>query len=69
MMQQTIEVIVSSTGETRIESKGFAGNACQQASRFLEEALGAKTSERLTAEYYHQPLTEVQQLDQKGGAS
>ena len=44
-MIQTIEVIVSPTGESRIETKGFAGAACQEASRFLESALGAKTSD------------------------
>ena len=66
-MMQTIEVIVCSTGETRIETKGFAGSVCQLASRFLEEALGAKASERLTAEYYHQAAPLVQKLGQEGG--
>jgi hypothetical protein len=49
---KTIEVIVSPTGETRLETKGFAGSSCQDASRLLEQALGAKAGEQLTAEYY-----------------
>jgi hypothetical protein len=47
-----IEIIVSPQGETRVETKGFAGSECQQASRFVEEALGKSTAERLTGEYY-----------------
>ena len=68
-MIQTIEIIVSPTGETRIETKGFAGAACQAASRFLESALGAKTSEQLTADYFRQVSAATQKLGQEGGAS
>ena len=35
-----IEVIVSPTGQTRVETKGYAGAECRQASQFLEQALG-----------------------------
>ena len=34
-----IEIVVSPKGETRVETEGFAGSECQQASRFVEEAL------------------------------
>jgi hypothetical protein len=47
-----IEVIVSPTGETKVTTKGFAGTECQQASRFVEEALGKRTADRLTSEFY-----------------
>ena len=47
-----IEIIVSPKGQTRVETKGFAGRECQQASRFVEEALGTNSSFRLTEEYY-----------------
>lgn len=56
-MPKTIEVIVSPTGEAKIETRGFAGSACQQATKALEAALGLKQSETLTAEY-HQSATE-----------
>ena len=66
-MTKIIEVIVSPTGETRVETKGFSGSSCQQASQFLEQALGAKVTERLTAEFYqHVP---AQDRVQQGGVS
>jgi len=53
-LTKTIEVIVSPKGETKIETKGFVGGECRQASRFMEEALGLRASEKLTAEFYSQ---------------
>ena len=47
-----IEITVKPNGSTSIETKGFAGRECQQASQFLEQALGSSTSEQLTAEFY-----------------
>jgi hypothetical protein len=47
-----IEVTVTPAGETRVETKGFTGGECREASRFVEQALGARTSEVTTAEYY-----------------
>jgi hypothetical protein len=49
-----IEVIVSPTGETKLETKGFAGSSCRDASKFLEEALGQRAGEQLTAEFHSQ---------------
>ena len=49
---QTIEIIVSSTGEATVQTKGFTGSACRDASRFIEQALGEKSTEQLTAEFY-----------------
>ena len=51
-MSKIIEIIVSPTGETRLETKGFVGEECQEASKFVEEALGKDTTERLTAEFH-----------------
>ena len=52
MTQKIIEVIVLPTGETKIETKGFTGSSCRDASQFMEEALGQRTSEQLTAEFH-----------------
>jgi hypothetical protein len=60
-----IEVIVSPTGETKAETKGFTGSSCRDASRFLEQALGQPTSEQLTAEF-HQHAAQHQSLQQGG---
>ena len=51
---KTIEVTVSHRGEITIETRGFTGPACRDASRALEQALGAPASERLSAEFYQQ---------------
>jgi len=48
----SIEIIVSPTGQTRVETKGFVGTSCRQASEFLEQALGKRTSEQLTPEFH-----------------
>ena len=51
-MSRIIEVVVSPTGEATVQTRGYAGADCLQASRFLEEALGAAINERKTAEFY-----------------
>ena len=47
-----IEILVRPNGSTSVETKGFSGSECQQASRFLEQALGRRTKEQLTSEFY-----------------
>ena len=47
-----IEIIVSPKGETQVETKGFAGGECREASKFVEEALGKRGHERMTSEFY-----------------
>ena len=60
---QSIEIIVSPAGETRVETKGFTGAGCREASEFLEKALGQRTSEQLTPEFY-QSQTQPQSLQE-----
>lgn len=52
-MNKTIEIIVSPKGETRLETKGFAGEACKAASKFVEQALGVAAGEQMTAEFHN----------------
>lgn len=61
MSSKTIEIIVSPDGKSRVETKGFAGADCREASRFLEKALGQQLDEQLTPEFYAS-TTEQQQL-------
>lgn len=49
---RTIEITVSPKGEAHVETKGFAGGGCREASKFVEDALGRRTSETLTGEFY-----------------
>jgi len=58
-LTKVIEITVSPTGETRLETKGFTGRACQLASIFLELTLGKKQSDRFTAEFYTQEVNQT----------
>ena len=49
---KTIEIIVSPEGETRLETKGFSGAECREASRLLEQTLGERFAETLTSEFH-----------------
>ena len=62
-MSKTIEIIVSPTGQSRVETKGFTGTECRDASRFIEQAIGQQTSEILKAEV-HQAARSQQQIQQ-----
>ena len=62
-MSRVIEVIVSPQGETTVQTKGYSGSDCLQASKFLEQALGLVTTERKTAEF-HQSTPQQQHVQQ-----
>jgi hypothetical protein len=47
-----IQIIISPKGETTVQTKGFVGDTCREASKFIEEALGMRTGEQLTAEFH-----------------
>jgi Protein of unknown function (DUF2997) len=51
---KTIEIIVGPKGETTVQTKGFVGPECQDASKFIENALGKRSSEQKTAEFFQQ---------------
>lgn len=57
---RTIEVLISPTGETVVQTRGYAGADCLQASKWLERALGPVTAEQKTAEYHQSPTTQQQ---------
>jgi len=58
-----IEITVDSKGESKVETRGFTGGECREASRFVEQALGQRTDEKLTTEF-HENQTTDQQLKQ-----
>lgn len=55
-----IEIVVSPTGQTTVQTKGFRGATCQDASRFMEQALGQRSGEQKTAEFFYQPQSDNQ---------
>jgi hypothetical protein len=64
-MKKIIRVIVGPKGETKVETKGFSGGDCREASRFIEQALGQPVSEQLTSEFYQaQPAEQPIQQSQ-----
>ena len=60
-----IEIIVTPEGKTSVQTRGFAGAACRDASRFIEEALGQRLGEQLTAEFHQAPIAEQAQQQQR----
>ena len=38
-MNQVIEIVVNPRGEATVQTRGFTGGECREASRFLEQAL------------------------------
>jgi hypothetical protein len=63
-MARLIEVLVSPAGETRMQTRGYAGTACLAASAWLEQALGDVTAEQKTPEFYAAALAAQQQETQ-----
>jgi hypothetical protein len=60
MTVRIIEVVVSPQGETTVQTKGFVGTECLQASKWLEQALGIATADSKTAEFHQQVVAEQQ---------
>jgi Protein of unknown function (DUF2997) len=60
---KTIEITVDPRGQSRVETKGFTGGECREASRFVEQSLGTRSAETLTAEF-HQGQPAGQELEQ-----
>jgi hypothetical protein len=60
---KTIEIIIAPNGQSKVETKGFTGSECREASRFIEQAIGQQTNEILKSEF-HQTATTQQQIEQ-----
>jgi hypothetical protein len=64
MSRKIIEIIVTPKGEATIQTKGYAGSDCQQASKFLVDALGIVITERTTSEFYETAVSDQQVTQQ-----
>ena len=62
---KTIVIIVSPDGNTRLETNGFSGAGCRDASLAIERALGDKADEQLTPEFYQSTSTEQRHVQQR----
>lgn len=59
MTMKMIEIVVGPTGTTTVQTKGFVGASCQDASRFIEQALGKVGTGKLTTEYFQADQVDV----------
>ena len=66
-MTRTIEITVSPTGDTIVQTRGFAGSSCREASKFIEQALGKQNGEQLTSEFYQAAESHHTQRHARGG--
>lgn len=58
---KTIDVWIDQTGNARIETSGFTGGECATETAALEKALGAKTKDTKTPEFYKQSKGVIKQ--------
>ena len=61
MNKRTIEINVATDGSIRIEAVAFQGSDCEQATRFLEEALGVVRQKTKKPEYHQRSRRHTQQ--------
>ena len=60
-MKPTIEILIHPDGTLKIEAVGFTGADCDQATRFLEQALGLTAEKQRKPEYHRAARTINQQ--------
>ena len=60
-----IEVTISPTGESKIETHGYRGNSCLADTKQLEVALGVRDSESIKPEFYQNDTTNNQQHEEQ----
>ena len=60
-MKRTIEITLSPIGEVSIDAIGFKGSGCDQATKFLEEALGTTARKAKKPEYQQKNVAHGQQ--------
>jgi hypothetical protein len=60
-MKRSIEILIAPDGSVSIDAIGFKGADCEQATRFLEQALGATAARTRKPEYHQAARTRHQQ--------
>ena len=59
-----ITIIITSDGKTKIETSGYSGTSCREASQFLESALGQKQAETFKLEYFSDAINHTTEREQ-----
>ena len=60
-MKRTIEIVISLDGSLTIDAVGFKGADCDQATKFLEQALGLTAAKQRKPEYHQNTRRQHQQ--------
>jgi hypothetical protein len=60
-MKHSIEVTISSSGVVQIDAINFKGADCEQATRYLEEALGTISTKTKKPEYHQRRVNHTKQ--------
>ena len=60
-----IDVWVSPEGAITIDAVGYTGSSCEEATRFLETALGTVGRKQRTRDYYRRQSNQNQHSDQQ----
>jgi hypothetical protein len=55
-----IDVWISPEGAITLDAIGYTGNTCEEATKFLEEALGTVGRKQRTRDYYRRQTTHNQ---------
>ncbi|MCB1232966.1 MAG: DUF2997 domain-containing protein [Verrucomicrobiae bacterium] len=63
--KERIEVRVSPEGAITVEAHGYTGNTCEEATRFLEEELGAIGRHQRKRDWYRRNRTRTQNDNQQ----
>ncbi len=63
---KTIQLVIDPAGEIRVETQGFSGASCREASKRLEQALGIVQSDTPTAEMYQNVNNQTEARQQTG---
>ena len=58
---KSIEILVGSSGDLRIDAVGFSGADCDKATAFLEEVLGKVAAKQRKPEFYRKSRRKLAQ--------
>jgi Protein of unknown function (DUF2997) len=57
-----IKITISKQAKVKIETEGFSGSACQEATKALEKKLGIVTNDTPTAEAFNESENNAQDI-------
>ena len=65
MIMPSVEIIISASGASQIQTAGFSGASCRAGSEFIERALGATVHEQLLPQFYESQVASETTLSEQ----